>query len=115
MMWVRSRDKRTRHDLMTSHHCNCNNAIAVGVVIHDNVNCVSFIFVLTGIVEILQFNKLLIISFSFLDDIREKEYVSLAYSTKQGLFAEFVANISSEFSSILAYMVQVLGSHYRRP
>ena len=30
--------------------------------------------------------------------------------TKQVLFAEFVANIGPEFSSILAHMVQVLGA-----
>ena len=37
-------------------------------------------------------------------------WFSLLDKTGSNLFAEFVANIGPEFSSILAYMVQVLGA-----
>ena len=66
MVWVKSRDKRWRHNLMTSYHYNGNNAkfkIAIGVLVYESINCVSFIFVLNGVVEIFQFNKLLVASF----------------------------------------------------
>ena len=100
---------------MTSYYYNGNNAkfkIAIGVLIYENIRCVSFMFVIfvpNGVVEIFQFIKLSVISVKFLDDIRKIVFTSLAYLIKQVLFSEFVANIGPEFLSILAYMVRILG------
>ena len=77
MMWVRLQDEQRRRNFMTSYRYNGNNAkfkFAIGVLIDKNIDCVSFIFVLNGVVEIFQFNKLLVMSFLFLDDVCKIEY-----------------------------------------